>query len=169
MRVLPGVEHATFESSSSVFSVRLRPGAPKADVLDAIEACGYEPSLLDAPPSRPEPRARRITPRSTLLKDALARARERDVPLLVVGSGSFCMLSSRLEQTTLADARIRRSLAELDVLRLDLGADPDAARDLQVHAVPAVWLLDGDGRVLVRHEGFVDVDELEALLARGAP
>jgi thioredoxin-like negative regulator of GroEL len=85
--------------------------------------------------------------------------------VIVIG-GPFCPLCRRLEEHTLKDTRVVARLAAFEVLHIDIEADSAAAADLDVHAVPDIWALNGAGRVLARHNGFLDAEAFLAFLDR---
>ena len=164
MRVLPDVGRASFDIPTETFVVELRAGADPAPVLAAIEALGYEPSLLASPPERRERIARLAAPTSSAVRDGLARARARGVVLVVALGGPFCRLCRLFEETTLEDQRVRDALDGVEFLQVDVALDPAAAKDFDVHGVPDFWLLDGDGKILGRVNANLDPDEFLAFL-----
>ena len=159
MRVLKQVSSAEFDIPSETFAVELAPGADVAPVLAAIQDLGYSPALVEEPPARTEQIERLAEPTSPALRDALARARTRGVPLVVDFGGPFCRLCRVFEETTLVDARVRELLADFEFLKVDVEQDEAAARDLDVHGVPDIWVLGADGAVLARHNGFLDPEQ----------
>jgi thiol:disulfide interchange protein len=166
VRVLPPVERAIFDIPSGTFAIVLRPGADAQPVLAAIQALGYTPEIVGAPPA-PAPgerMARLDEPTSPAVRDGLARARGRGVVLVVALGGPFCRLCRLFEETTLADERVLGALEAVEFLQVDVALDPAAARDFDVHAVPDFWLLDGEGRVLGRTNAALDADGFLAFL-----
>lgn len=164
MRVLKQVSSAEFDIPSESFAIELAPGAAVAPVLAAIAQLGYVPAVLDQPPARTELRKRLDKPTSSGLKAALARAGARGVPLVLDFGGPFCKLCRAFEETTLVDARVRELLASFEFLKVDVEQDEAAARDLDVHGVPDIWVLGADGTVLARHNGYLKPEAFAALL-----
>jgi len=168
VRALPQVKEATFDIPSESFTITLHEGDGITAVLNAIQRLGFDPKLLDDIPAPTAAITRLDTPTSTTLREGLARATARGVPLVVAFGGPFCSLCKKFEEHTLRDARVLLRLERLESLQIDVEADPDAARDLDVHGVPDLWVLDGTGSVLARHNGFLDTDAFLALLDRVA-
>lgn len=164
MRVLAQVEHAAFDVPTETFTIRMRAGAESTPVVTTIEALGYGPELLDGPPEHTHRLARLDAPTSTAVREGLARARTRGVPLVVALGGPFCRLCRLFEETTLEDERVRTALEAVAFLQVDVELDPAAARDFDVHGIPDFWLLDGKGRVLARVNDYLDPDEFLAFL-----
>lgn len=164
MRVLPSVERAAFDAPPETFTIELRAGEDSAPVLAAISALGYTPEVLAAAPAARE-RARRIAnPTSSAVRDGLARAQARGVPLVVALGGPFCKLCRLFEETTMEDERVLTALDAVEFLQVDVELDPEAAQDFDVHGVPDFWLLDGRGKVLARMNQLLDPDEFVAFL-----
>lgn len=155
VRVLPQVERVEFDIPTETFTIEMQRGADPAPVLAAIKGLGYTPEVLDAPPAGQDAIAHLRSPTSPALREALARSKSRGVPLVIDFGGSFCHLCRRFEQTALKDERVVNRLADFEFLKIDVEADPDAVKDLDVHGVPDIWALDGDGKVLARNNGYM--------------
>ncbi len=164
MRVLPQVEGAEFDIPSETFTLQTSAGADTAPILAAIRNLGYEPEILDATPEKADRIEQLRNPTSARLREALARAKARQVPLVLDFGGPFCRLSKRFEATTLADDRVIARLSSYELLQVDVEEDPDATKDLDVHGVPDLWVLDGTGKVLARHNGYLAPDAFLAFL-----
>ena len=164
MRVLPHVVHAAFDVPSETFTIRLESGADAAPILAAIRDLGYEPAVLDEAPGKTERIQRLDDPRSKAVRDGLSRARARGVLLVVELGGPFCRLCRLFEETTLADEGVGAALSAFEFLQVDVEQDPAAVKDLDVHGVPDFWVLDGVGRVLARHNGYLDPKAFLAFL-----
>ena len=164
MRVLPTVERAAFDIPTETFTIELRSGEDGAPVLAAITALGYTPEMLETAPEAVERAQRLESPTSNAVRDGLARAKARGVPLVVALGGPFCRLCRLFEETTLEDERVHAALDAVEFLQVDVELDAAAARDFDVRGVPDFWLLDGEGKVLARMNAYLDPDEFLALL-----
>lgn len=155
MRVLDGVVKAEFDIPTETFTVEMAQGTDTAPVLAAIKGLGYTPEVLGKAPDKKDEIAQLGSPSSKALRDALGRARRRGVVLLIDFGGSFCHLCRKFEATALKDARVISMLADFEFVKIDTEVDPDAAKDLDVHGVPDIWALDGEGKVLARKNGYM--------------
>lgn len=74
-----------------------------------------------------------------------------------------------MDAVTHPHPRVRATLASWLEQRVDVSAEAGVARALGVHAVPTLLVLDGEGRILGRQEGFMEplalVEWLEAARA----
>jgi thioredoxin-like negative regulator of GroEL len=61
-----------------------------------------------------------------------------------------------MDAVTYPDAGVKEELKNWVFARVDLAAEPDAAKALRVGGVPAVLALDAEGREFGRIEGFVE-------------
>lgn len=165
MRVLDGVAKAEFDIPTETFTIDLEPGADPAPVLSAIKGLGYTPKVLDKAPEKKDQISRLESPSSRALRDALRRAKSRGVALVIDFGGPFCHLCRKFEETALKDERVIKMLAGVEFLKIDTEADPDAAKDLDVHGVPDIWALDGYGKILARRNGYMTPTELIEFLS----
>ncbi len=155
MRVLDGVKRADFDIPTETFSIEMKPGAETAPVLAAIQELGYRPEILEKAPEKRDVITQLSNPTSTALRDALARAKARDVFLIIDFGGPFCHLCRKFEETALKDERVVEMLADFEFVKIDTEADAEAVKDLDVHGVPDIWALDGHGEVLARNNGYL--------------
>ena len=168
VRALPDVTDVTFDIPTETFTVDLAEDGKADTVLSAIKKLEFQPRLLDVMPTAPAERARIETPTSPRLKAALAQARERKVPLLVIFGGAFCPTCEAFERDVLSDSRVRDVLRAFEFVDFDVKDDPAAASDLGVKAVPDTWILSGDGAVLARENRAMDVATFLQLLEKHA-
>lgn len=164
VRVLPQVARAEFDIPTETFSIELKAGASTAPILATIKDMGYTPEVLNAAPAGTIEITHLRNPTSTALRDAMARAGSRGVPLVIDFGGPFCHLCRKFEQTALKDKQVVRALAGFELLRVDVEGDPDAVRDLDIHGVPDIWMIDGEGKILARHNGYMTSTEFLAFL-----
>jgi len=168
VRALPGIESAAFDISTEVFTLTTAAGTKPAPILEAIRGLGYEPELLDRP-AEPDAGVKRLDhPTSKVLAAALARARQRGVPLVIDFGATWCSLCKKFAATTLTDERVEKALDAFEFLPIDVDEHPAAAKDLGVAGIPDVWFLAGDGRVLGRENRYMPPDVFLAVLERMA-
>lgn len=165
MRVLPGVTDATFDVSSEVFTVKTTGGTTADSVLAVIRDLGFQPTLLEGPAPATAPRTTLRDPTSRALREALARAQERGVPLVADFGATWCGPCKQFATTTLTDPRVIKALADFEFLAIDIDDDPAAARDLGVAGVPDIWFVAPNGTVLGRENRFLDADAFLTALA----
>lgn len=167
MRVLDGVTKAEFDIPTETFTIDLERGADATAVLAAIKGLGYTPEILDKAPDKQDQITQLDSPSSEALRAALGRAKRRGVALIIDFGGPFCHLCKKFEETALRDERVVNMLTDFEFLKIDTEADPDAAKDLDVHGVPDIWALDGDGKVVARNNGYMTpeafIDFMEGL------
>ncbi len=168
MRVLPQVERASFDIPTETFAIDVKGGADTAPILAAIKGLGFTPEVLDAAPTKQAGLTRLDAPTSAALREALARAKARGVPLVIDFGGPFCHLCRKFEETALKDEQVRQALGSFEFLQVDIESDSDAAKDLDVHAVPDIWVFGGAGTMLARHNGYLSPTEFLAFL-KAAP
>jgi thiol:disulfide interchange protein len=100
---------------------------------------------------------------------AMAEARQTGKPLFVDFMADWCAPCHLLDRKTFSDANLAASIREQFVpLRLDTEA-PHAwtwTQQYRVFALPTLMLIDGDGQVIARWEGFLTAPELRAWIAR---
>ena len=166
MRVLPGIESAEFDIPTEVFTLKSQPAAETQAILAAIRALGYEPKLLEGPTKTDGAIKSLSKPASNALKEALARAKARDVPLVVDFGAVWCGLCKKFAATTLTDERVEKALGDFEFLKIDVDEDPAAAKDFDVAGIPDVWFVAPDGRILGRENRYMDAEEFLAVLAR---
>ena len=118
-----------------------------------------------------EPRA--PPPGSFLVDEAHAReeALRQARPMLVVFAADWCVPCRLIEADALSDPRVRDRLAtEFIALHVDVTEETRETRELlaryRVRGVPALLLLDAEGRELERVEGYLDADALLERLTR---
>ena len=168
MRALPDVASVDFDIPAETFIVDLAEDGESAAVLGAIEKLGYEPKLLESPPATAPATKRILRLSAASLKAALARARERGVPLVVDCGGGFCPACLAFKRDVLSDSGVRKALAAFEFLEVDVEDDEAAASDLGVTAVPDIWIFSCEGVVLGRENRTMNAREFLEVLERHA-
>jgi len=157
--VLAGAVHLNFHDPSR--SVRARKGAGVAVAVAGLSVLvGYTQAL---------PAGARLSWEDDFA-GAASRARQQRLPLLVDFSASWCGACQELEKHTFSDPRVVREGQSFVRVRVDLspGKDNDDKRKLlasyQQRGLPLVVLHKPDGSPASRVTGFVDADEMLALM-----
>jgi thioredoxin:protein disulfide reductase len=98
---------------------------------------------------------------------ALARAKVENKLLVVDVWAEWCAACKELDEKTWPDARIAAWIAQNAVaLRLDTySTRKDLAQPLRILGYPTVLVMDGEGKVLRRREGFQKPEDMLAFLA----
>lgn len=164
MRVLPGIESAEFDVPTEVFTLNTAPDTKPDGILAAIRGLGYEPQLLDGPVGAIASRTQITDPKSDAVRDALARAKERGVPLVADFGATWCGPCKTFAKKTLTDSRVVEALRDFELLKIDIDEDPAAARDFGVAGVPDIWYVAPDGKILGRENRYMNAEELIASL-----
>ncbi|MBI4706095.1 MAG: thioredoxin family protein [Deltaproteobacteria bacterium] len=106
------------------------------------------------------------------LESARERARAQARRLLVFARADWLAAALRMEREIWTDARVRRAMQPLLAVKLDLGsAAADAEVELErlgVSRLPALVLLEPDGRLAGRIEGSASTEQVLELLATAA-
>lgn len=93
---------------------------------------------------------------------ALARAKERGVPIVVFVFAEWAAAATKMDRITWADANVIRESRSFVMLRLDLtNADVNddvAAGRFDVKTMPEVLLLDDSGHEIQRVSGYAEPD-----------
>ncbi len=91
----------------------------------------------------------------TAYRDALANQR----PILVRVGSESCSWCRKLEQE-LAEHAMQLPLSQWTLVYLDVDKAPEEVRKLNVGPIPALRVLNGRGRLLTFHDGYMPADEL---------
>ena len=166
VRALPDVESVSFDIPTETFTVDLADGGKADAVTAAIEALGYTPRVVDGAPVAAATPDGIGAPTAASLKAALARARQREVPLVLYFGGAFCPACEAFRRDVLEDERVRAALDAFEFVAVDITEDEAAAADLGVKAVPDVWILSADRNVLARENRTMTLGEFRALLEK---
>ncbi len=157
--VLAGAVHLSFHDPSR--SVRARKGTAVAVAVAGLSVLvGYTQAL---------PAGAHLSWEDDF-SGAASRARREGLPLLVDFSASWCGACQELEKQTFSDPRVVREGQSFVRVRVDLspGKDSPDKRKLlasyQQRGLPLVVLHKPDGAPASRITGFVDADEMLALM-----
>ena len=101
----------------------------------------------------------------TNLDAALAEAKQSGKPVLVDFSAVWCPPCLAMKHDTWTDGVVARAVSASTIpVLIDIDADPATASRFGIEAIPAVLMLDGNGRVL-RTEGFLPASGVIRFLA----
>jgi HEAT repeat protein/thiol-disulfide isomerase/thioredoxin len=95
-----------------------------------------------------------------------AAAADQSLVLLIFGA-DWCGPCRQLQQETLAAPEFLRQGGPLHIAEVDVDANQKTARDFGVSAIPSLLLLTADGKIAIRHTGFVNTSEMQAFLQGG--
>lgn len=105
-------------------------------------------------------------PWRTSLSSALGAARAEHKLVLVDFSASWCPPCLAMKHDVWPDARVVASVKSGFVpVKVDIDSDDSLSDRYNVPAIPAVLVLDGSGRVVRRHDGYLPLDGMLQFLA----
>ena len=116
-----------------------------------------EPSLKEAPQTKPAPLVKLVWLRDEEL--ARKRARKQNRRLLIDFGATWCLPCEEYEKITFQDAAVKEKLAKMVLLKFDVSANSDADKALQkrfgVSALPALLVLSAKGKEITRVTKFL--------------
>jgi thiol:disulfide interchange protein len=107
-------------------------------------------------------------PAGSAIDRALSSARANGLPIIVQFSAAWCGPCKRLDAVTLADPEVEKLLSGTTLVRVDMDADPEAARSNRVTAAPTLLFVSSDGSIVDRLVGFEGPAEFAGRLRRVA-
>lgn len=114
-----------------------------------------------------EPPKNGIAWETDLLK-ARAQAVKTGRPLLVVFGAEWCTFCKKMENTTMAEKEMVKSINTRFVpVHLDFDKQRPVADALKIKAIPCSVVLSSDADVLSRHDGFAKSEDYLKTLATG--
>jgi thioredoxin-related protein len=101
------------------------------------------------------------------LNTARKAAKDMNRPILIDFGTANCHWCRQLDATTLRDPTVAKLVADKFVaVKIDAGKDPAFAQSMGVHAFPTLIFLAPDGKILGRHEGYVDAARFQSQLLK---
>jgi thiol-disulfide isomerase/thioredoxin len=98
---------------------------------------------------------------------AQAQAKELQRPMVLDFGTANCYWCRRLEATTFRDPGVMKTLSEYFVaVKIDADREPQLAQKYGVNAYPTLVFLAPDGRLIGKHEGYVEVARFNLQLER---
>ena len=95
---------------------------------------------------------------------ALRDAARRKVVVVAYFSAKWCGWCRKMQLSTFGDRAVAALGGRFAWVKIDTGDQPELAASYQVTALPCVLLLNAEGRVLARQDGFTPPGMLAALL-----
>jgi thiol:disulfide interchange protein len=93
-------------------------------------------------------------------EEALARAKTERKLVFVDLSADWCTWCTKMDEDVFVDSRVRKAL--LDFVPIKVDTDKSGGRSVanryRVNGLPAFLLVDADGRVVGRFDGYLPVD-----------
>ncbi len=134
----------------------------REQLAKAIERLGYKAVVVAAPATQKTSPALRTVPipkgAPAFFADAMRRARKERRPVVIDFWATWCAPCKRLKLVTMAEPRVAKALASVEVVFVDLDKHPQLAEAFAVKSVPDVFFVAADGRVVDRLRKFEDAD-----------
>jgi thiol:disulfide interchange protein len=129
---------------------------------DGPAAESYSPSKKSPSPSLPFA--------SLSLDEALVRARFEKKLVFVNLSADWCHWCTKMEEDVFPDERVKAALLGFVPIKVDTekGGGRSVANRYRVEGLPTYLVLDGEGRVVGRFDGYLPVDAFLLKLGRAA-
>ena len=115
--------------------------------------------------SRPAASAPRQTVWLTDFDKALVQAESEGKYLVVDFFATWCGPCKVMEQTTLADNRVRRKLDDFVPVKIDVDQHTDLASRYGIRSIPTTAVLEADGQPLASAVGYLDTDSFLEFLS----
>ncbi len=96
-------------------------------------------------------------------------AEQTERPMMVVFHADWCGACRRMEREVYSRQDVGEAVAGWVPVKVDVDAHPEVADQFNVDPLPTVLLLTEEGEVLARREGYLNADQLIALLRDHAP
>lgn len=93
---------------------------------------------------------------------AIARAKTDGGRVMLVFGAGWCVWCQKMESEALSSSRVKSKMDELRVSRLkvDVEKSKELALRYGVKSIPSVVLVDGEERVIKRHDEYMGVREM---------
>ncbi|MHC4451692.1 MAG: thioredoxin family protein, partial [Planctomycetota bacterium] len=98
--------------------------------------------------------------------ELLKQARRENRPLVLVFSGNFCPASTRLDEQTLANPRVRAALEHVIFHKIKVEEDRAAAHQFGIHGIPQLRFLSPAGDIVAEDKGVISVQRMLDHLAK---
>ena len=160
---MPGITKVETDLKRDLFVVTYDPAQIDAEaMIREIDALGFTGKQVAA-----QARASEVPTKpkqsSPQVDELLQRARAENKPLVLLFSGDFCPACTVLERRTLADPKVQEALARVIFHKIMVEADPVAAAQFDIHAIPQLRFISTEGVVVAQEAGVISV---ETMLAR---
>ncbi|MGC9517496.1 MAG: thioredoxin family protein [Methanomicrobiales archaeon] len=91
---------------------------------------------------------------------ALQKAKETNKPIIIDFYANWCGACQQLDEDTFSDPQVIEKLNENYVLlKADIDSNPDLASQYQIYSVPTILIMDSNGQVIKRQEGYLPPDQ----------
>lgn len=130
------------------------------DAHDGWSNPPYEPPPIEE--EEEEPQA--SNPFSGKLGRAIDEARKVNKNVFAFLSSESCSWCDKMKQTTLTEPEVKQALNDYIFVELLYTDDPDFMRSLGIQGFPSYVVLDKDGKVLNKWQGYMKSDEFISAL-----
>lgn len=134
------------------------------------EAAGPAGSTLNHSKTSSSPSSSPLPFVSLSFDEALIRARAEKKLVFVNLSAEWCSWCTRMDEDVFPDARVKAALLDFVPVRVDTdkGGGRAVANRYRVRGLPAYLVLNGDGELVGRFDGYLPVEPFLAKLSRAS-
>jgi thioredoxin len=91
---------------------------------------------------------------------AIAEAKSNNKNVLIDFYATWCHYCQLLDKETFSDPRVQQRLnTSFVAVKIDIDKNPDAAYNFKVYGVPTLIILNINGQVIKRIDGYITADE----------
>ncbi len=91
-------------------------------------------------------------------EEGLEKAKEHDMPILIVFHANWCGWCTKMKETTLSDKAVEEVMRSYVFLSVDTQEDKKTTGKFKVRGLPSYTIVDGEGETLKKGRGYKDAE-----------